>query len=376
MGRKNLLPLLSIILFIWILWRFEAALALMGFFFNLTMPFIVGCCLAFIINVPLVHIETLWQKSFAHVKSNWPRKLQRSVCLITTIAIIIGIVLIGILKIGPDLHQSFNMIVKTLPKISAEFAVAIQEKWSELALAPDTLNYLHNHWNELLQYIDSYWENNKTAVFYSTVDITTSLLTSISNVVIGSVFAIYLLLNKEPLRQQSKRIIMAFCSQKRAAYLLDLARASHNIFAGYIGGQLLEAFCLGLLCLVGMLILDIPYALSISVIVGFLAIIPLIGTLVSAILGLILIGLAAPGKILLFIIFFFVLQRIEGDILYPKIVGKAVGLSEIWVLAAITIGGSLYGILGIIVSVPLASVIAYILSSNVRSRLQQKNIDL
>ena len=110
----------------------------------------------------------------------------------------------------------------------------------------------------------------------------------------------------------------------------------------------------------------LPYALSISVIVGFLAIIPIIGTIISALLGLILIGLAAPGKIWLFILFFFVLQRIEGDILYPKIVGKSVGLSEIWVLAAITVGGSLYGVLGIIVSVPVASVIAYILSDSVQ----------
>ena len=127
--------------------------------------------------------------------------------------------------------------------------------------------------------------------------------------------------------------------------------------------------CLGLLCLAGMLLLGLPYALSISVIVGFLAIIPIIGTIISALLGLILIGLAAPGKIWLFILFFFVLQRIEGDILYPKIVGKSVGLSEIWVL-----GGSLAGVLGIIVSVPVASVLAYILSANVRQQLQQKNI--
>lgn len=375
MERQRFLPLLAVIIFIWTLWRYEAALALLGFFCNLIMPFIIGGCLAFIVNVPLVHIERLWQKLFARFSSDWPPKIKRPVCLIFTLTLIIGIVLIGGLKIGPDLHQSFNMIVKTLPKASAELTVSLKERWSELALSPDTLDYLQSQWSELLRAVDSYWENNKTTLFYNTLNITTSLISLVSNIVIGVVFAVYLLLNKETISRQTRNMILAFCSGKRATYLLDLGSAAHTIFSGYIGGQLLEAFCLGLLCLAGMLLLGLPYALSISVIVGFLAIIPIIGTIISALLGLILIGLAAPGKIWLFILFFFVLQRIEGDILYPKIVGKSVGLSEIWVLAAITVGGSLYGVLGIIVSVPVASVIAYILSDSVKKRLQQKNID-
>ena len=355
MERQRFLPLLAVIIFIWVLWRYEAALALLGFFCNLIMPFIIGGCLAFIVNVPLVHIERLWQKLFARFSSDWPPKIKRPVCLIFTLTLIIGIVLIGGLKIGPDLHQSFNMIVKTLPKASAELTVSLKERWSELALSPDTLDYLQSQWSELLRAVDSYWENNKTTLFYNTLNITTSLISLVSNIVIGVVFAVYLLLNKETISRQTRNMILAFCSGKRAAYLLDLGSAAQTIFSGYIGGQLLEAFCL--------------------VIVGFLAIIPIIGTIISALLGLILIGLAAPGKIWLFILFFFVLQRIEGDILYPKIVGKSVGLSEIWVLAAITVGGSLYGVLGIIVSVPVASVIAYILSDSVQKRLQQKNID-
>ena len=297
MERQRFLPLLAVIIFIWALWRYEAALALLGFFCNLIMPFIIGGCLAFIVNVPLVHIERLWQKLFARFSSDWPQKIKRPVCLIFTLTLIIGIVLIGGLKIGPDLHQSFNMIVKTLPKASAELTVSLKERWSELALSPDTLDYLQSQWSELLRAVDSYWENNKTTLFFNTLNITTSLISLVSNIVIGVVFAVYLLLNKETISRQTRNMILAFCSGKRAAYLLDLGSAAHTIFSGYIGGQLFEAFCLGLLCLAGMLLLGLPYALSISVIVGFLAIIPIIGTIISALLGLILIGLAAPGKI-------------------------------------------------------------------------------
>ena len=127
MERQRFLPLLAVIIFIWALWRYEAALALLGFFCNLIMPFIIGGCLAFIVNVPLVHIERLWQKLFARFSSDWPQKIKRPVCLIFTLTLIIGIVLIGGLKIGPDLHQSFNMIVKTLPKASAELTVSLKK---------------------------------------------------------------------------------------------------------------------------------------------------------------------------------------------------------------------------------------------------------
>ena len=246
MERQRFLPLLAVIIFIWVLWRYEAALALLGFFCNLIMPFIIGGCLAFIVNVPLVHIERLWQKLFARFSSDWPQKIKRPVCLIFTLTLIIGIVLIGGLKIGPDLHQSFNMIVKTLPKASAELTVSLKERWSELALSPDTLDYLQSQWSELLRAVDSYWENNKTTLFYNTLNITTSLISLVSNIVIGVVFAVYLLLNKETISRQTRNMILAFCSGKRAAYLLDLGSAAHTIFSGYIGGQLLEAFCLGL----------------------------------------------------------------------------------------------------------------------------------
>ena len=328
MERQRFLPLLAVIIFIWVLWRYEAALALLGFFCNLIMPFIIGGCLAFIVNVPLVHIERLWQKLFARFSSDWPQKIKRPVCLIFTLTLIIGIVLIGGLKIGPDLHQSFNMIVKTLPKASAELTVSLKERWSELALSPDTLDYLQSQWSELLRAVDSYWENNKTTLFYNTLNITTSLISLVSNIVIGVVFAVYLLLNKETISRQTRNMILAFCSGKRAAYLLDLGSAAHTIFSGYIGGQLLEAFCLGLLCLAGMLLLGLPYALSISVIVGFLAIIPIIGTIISALLGLILIGLAAPGKI--WLLFFsssccsvskvisFILKSSANLLVYPR----------------------------------------------------------
>ncbi|MFQ9523088.1 MAG: hypothetical protein ACLR2G_05855 [Phascolarctobacterium faecium] len=168
MERQRFLPLLAVIIFIWALWRYEAALAARLFLqFNHLLSsaaaHLSSCSLAY--RTPLAKTVSCFQTGL---------KIKRPVCLIFTLTLIIGIVLIGGLKIGPDLHQSFNMIVKTLPKASAELTVSLKERWSELALSPDTLDYLQSQWSELLRAVDSYWENNKTTLFYNTLNITTS----------------------------------------------------------------------------------------------------------------------------------------------------------------------------------------------------------
>lgn len=375
MKYKYFLPITTLIVFIWALWNYLELLSFTSLLINLIMPFIVGCSLAFILNVPLVQIEKLWAKAFANVKNNFFNKLQRPFCLLLTIIFIIGLATIGILKVGPDIYQSFQIMAQTLPKASTKFLTYLQEYWTALDLSQENVAYLQTQWLSLLDFISNYWENNRTAFFYSTVGMTTSLISTLSNIVIGAVFAVYLLLNKEHLAKETRKAVFAFLAPQRANYVLKVSKTAYKIFSGYIGGQLLEAIALGLLCFVGMLILGLPHALSISVIVGMLAIIPIIGTIISTLLGLMLVGFSAPDKIWLFIVFFIILQRIEGDLLYPKIVGKSVGLSEIWVLVAITIGGSLGGILGIIVSVPIASIIAFIFSNSVQHRLAAKNLD-
>lgn len=202
-----------------------------------------------------------------------------------------------------------------------------------------------------------------TSFFYMTADI-----------VIGLVFAVYVLLEKDFLCRNIKRALYAFCCQESAEYVLSACSAAKRIFAGFVAGQLMEALILGLLSFAGMLLLDLPYALVTSVLVAAMALIPILGTFISAGVGCFLTLVAAPEKIWWFILFFFVLQRIEGDFLYPRIVGRAVGLSELLVLAAITVGGSIGGIIGIIVSVPLCSIIGYLLEQRITQLLRQKNI--
>ena len=211
--------------------------------------------------------------------------------------------------------------------------------------------YIQQEWKKLTNAAIVFWESNKGTLLSRTWNMTTSFVGTVTNVVIGVVFAIYILLDKERLAHSGRRAVYAFCSRENAGYWLNAASLSKKVFAGFVGGQLLEAFLLGLMCFAGMLILSMPYALVISALVAFLALVPIIGTMVSAVIGCVFILISQPEKVLPFIIFFIVLQRIEGDILYPRVVGKSVGLSGLWVLAAVTVGGGLFGITGMIISV-------------------------
>ena len=220
----------------------------------------------------------------------------------------------------------------------------------------------------------NYLQNNKRLLLEQTFLATASLVEVLANCVIGFVVAIYCLLEKHRLVRNFKRVIFAFCSKERAAYILHVLQTAEQIFRGFVGGQLVVALLLGVMYFVSMKLCSFPDATVISLLVAVLSLIPILGTLISALIGCFLILVAAPEKIWYFIILYIVLQRIEADLLYPKIVGKAVGLSELWVLAAVTIGASLGGVAGMIVCVPLFSVLYALLAEKVKRLLAEKNL--
>ena len=227
---------------------------------------------------------------------------------------------------------------------------------------------------EIYHTLLNYLQNNKRLLLEQTVSATASLLEVLTNCVIGFVAAVYCLLEKHRLVRNFKRVLFAFCSKERAAYVLHVLQTSEKIFRGFVSGQLVVALLLGVMYFVSMTLFGFPYATVISLMVAVLSLIPILGTFISALIGCFLILVAAPEKIWYFIILYFVLQRVEGDLLYPKIVGKAVGLSELWVLAAVTIGASLGGIAGMIICVPLFSVLYALLAEKVKRLLEEKNL--
>lgn len=372
MQEKNPYGLLAFaIVLIWTLWNYNASLHLLGGLYNILLPFIIGACMAFIVNVLMTKLEKYWRK---YLKHSVVSRFERPVCLLLSLVLIIGFLAFFVLTIVPELHASMKLLVKMLPPALAKLDAYLQQKAQELAFSPDELAFVQAQAKEIYHTLLNYLQNNKRLLLEQTVSATASLLEVLTNCVIGFVAAVYCLLEKHRLVRNFKRVLFAFCSKERAAYVLHVLQTSEQIFRGFVSGQLVVALLLGVMYFVSMTLFGFPYATVISLMVAVLSLIPILGTFISALIGCFLILVAAPEKIWYFIILYFVLQRVEGDLLYPKIVGKAVGLSELWVLAAVTIGASLGGIAGMIICVPLFSVLYALLAEKVKRLLEEKNL--
>ena len=372
MQGKNPYGLLAFaIVLIWALWNYNASLHLLGGLYNILLPFIIGGCMAFIVNVLMTKLEVYWRR---YLKHSVVSRFERPVCLLLSLVLIIGFLAFFVLTIVPELHASMKLLVKMLPPALAKLDAYLQQKAQELAFSPDELAFVQAQAKEIYHTLLNYLQNNKRLLLEQTVSATASLLAVLTNCVIGFVAAVYCLLEKHRLVRNFKRVLFAFCSKERAAYVLHVLQTSEKIFRGFVSGQLVVALLLGVMYFVSMTLFGFPYATVISLMVAVLSLIPILGTFISALIGCFLILVAAPEKIWYFIILYFVLQRVEGDLLYPKIVGKAVGLSELWVLAAVTIGASLGGIAGMIICVPLFSVLYALLAEKVKRLLEEKNL--
>ena len=372
MQEKNPYGLLAFaIVLIWALWNYNASLHLLGGLYNILLPFIIGGCMAFIVNVLMTKLEVYWRR---YLKHSVVSRFERPVCLLLSLVLIIGFLAFFVLTIVPELHASMKLLVKMLPPALAKLDAYLQQKAQELAFSPDELAFVQAQAKEIYHTLLNYLQNNKRLLLEQTVSATASLLEVLTNCVIGFVAAVYCLLEKHRLVRNFKRVLFAFCSKERAAYILHVLQTSEQIFRGFVSGQLVVALLLGVMYFVSMTLFGFPYATVISLMVAVLSLIPILGTFISALIGCFLILVAAPEKIWYFVILYFVLQRVEGDLLYPKIVGKAVGLSELWVLAAVTIGASLGGIAGMIICVPLFSVLYALLAEKVKRLLEEKNL--
>ena len=208
-----------------------------------------------------------------------------------------------------------------------------------------------------------------------TINQISSLLSNIVNFFIAIIFAVYILANKEKLKLQTKKFIYARLDNEKANHILKVSRLARDSFRSFLTGQAKEAVILGTLCAIGMLILDIPYAGPIGALTALTAFIPIVGAFIGGFVGAVLIVAIDPIKALIFILFIIVLQQVEGNLIYPHVVGKNIGLPSIWVLVALTVGGSLFGIMGMIIGIPIVSVLYAITEENTNKKLKEKNLE-
>lgn len=342
--------------------------------FSIFLPFLLGGCLAFLLNVILRPVERGWRRAWGKRYGPRQKQAQRPVCLLVSTLLLVGVVFAIFFIVVPALKDSVVNFVSLLPSR----LVHLEHWWNDLVgfleahsiqLPEFSLNSTELQ-NNITSFLSKYGED----FLNTTIGITSSIFSLVVNLVLALAFSLYLLAQKETLTGQAKKVVRALFSEKWAHWITDVARMTNRTFSNFVTGQLTEAVILGTLCFLGMLIFRLPYAGVISVLVGFTALIPIFGAFIGVGIGAFLILLVSPIKALWFILFFVILQQLEGNLIYPRVVGKSVGLPGIWVLAAVTVGGNAFGLAGMLLAVPLCSVLYTLARQGVNARLARKGL--
>ncbi len=376
LDSKNMKKILLLIAFaVFLFWGLTNYTILFGVarkVFGVLLPFVLGLSIAFILTVILRPAERLWDLVWKKKNRGKVLKAKRPVCLLLTVGFVTGIILILLFMVVPEIIRTAGSIAEEMPG----YIASLQEKWKVLAekfrLTSAELPKIEFDKEKIMASLVEFAKKGGASFFTKAYGMTASFFSGIFSLTMGIVFAMYVLLQKEKLGAQTKRLMRAFIPEKHADAILRVAGVSNKVFSNFVKGQLTEAAIIGVLCFIGMSIFSFPYAVAISALVGFTALIPIFGAFIGTGVGAFLILIDNPKKALFFILFILVLQQLEGDLIYPRVVGDSVGLPGIWVFSAVAIGGSLFGIMGILLSVPICSVLYTLLRQSVDKRLERK----
>lgn len=340
--------------------------AFIGTLLGVLSPLITGCIIAFVLNLLMKRLESWY---FPHSQNQFVIKSRRPVCIflsMLTWALILALICTLVI---PELVSSFTLIGKEIPPTLEWLYHFVSDNLDGIPSLQQMLLNLNLNWSVLVQKLLSYISLGVGDVINTALAVITGVFGLLTNLLIGVIFALYLLLDKERLLRQFSRLFEAHLKPKKYQQFLRLMQIAHESFSSYIVGQFTEAIILGLLCTAGMFLLRLPYAAMTGAVVGATALIPIVGAYIGAGIGAFMILTVDPMKALFFLIFLIILQQIEGNFIYPKVVGTSVGLPGIWVLAAVIVGGGLFGILGMVLGVPLAATIYKVLKNRVSCKL-------
>ena len=337
--------------------------------FKIIFPFILGGCIAFVLNVPMRALE---KKMFKKGKRG--KGFRRPLALILTILLFLGVLTLAIFVIAPGIVDAVKNITAALPGAFQRLQQWSVELEKYLPQLEDSINSLNLNWDDISQKAVNMIKTFGTSLLTASGGIIGSVVSGLGTFLIAFVFSIYVLLQKEKLASHIRQIAYGLLSEKHADRFFEIVALADKTFSSFLSGQCLEACILGSLFVISMTIFRMPYALLVGVLIAITALIPIIGAFIGCIVGALLIAITSPIQALIFVIMFLILQQIEGNLIYPHVVGNSVGLPSIWVLAAVTLGGQLMGVVGILLFIPLCSVCYALFKNFIKDRLHKKGV--
>jgi len=334
------------------LWKYDVVVGALAFVFHIIFPFVLGGAIAFVLNVPMNFVQRHLFDEEKIKGKKYMCKLARPVSMLIVVFGVIGIVAVVMFVLIPQLGTTFANLGMSIQEFIPEVQEWAEEMFHNNKEIMDWVNGLEFDWNKIMEAGLDFFKNGAGSVLDSTITAAKSIVSAITTFFIAFVFAIYILLQKEKLGMQAK----------------------YNTFSSFLTGQCVEAIILGSMFVVSMAVLRLPYALLVGIVIAFTALIPIFGAFVGCGVGVFLIFIEDPVKALIFVALFLVLQQVEGNLIYPHVVGGSVGLPSIWVLAAVSVGGSLMGVVGMLIFIPVVSVIYALFREVVYLKLKQKEI--
>ena len=387
LNSKNIKKILVIITYTILLCfaciKFDIVLKAFGYIFNLLKPFIFGFCIAFILNIPLSKIEGMLtgKNKKGKIKNNSDKREKkvepenkktngklRLLSIVISLLIFIGIIFLTLFLVIPEFINTISIFKDSIPTAFNTCKEWLENVMSNNPQVIEKINEFKPDWQQLDENVTTWIKSTATGIIGVSIDFVISFFSGVINFFMGVIFAVYMLMQKEKLVCQFKRVFRAYIPEEKCNSLFHIGQITNDTFKKFFGGQFIEAILLGILCFIGMTIFRMPYALTISVLVGVTALIPVFGAFFGTAIGAILILAVDPMQAVWFVVYIIVLQQIDGNFIYPKVVGDSVGLPGIWVMLAVLVGGNSMGIIGMLIGVPIASVIYKLVKEYVNSK--------
>lgn len=346
----------------------ETVLNAVVFLFRIARPFLYGGVIAFVLNLPMRGIE---EGLFKGWNGKVAKRLKRPVSMLLAIVAVALVITVVISIMVPQISTTAATLGKEIPIFFSDLLVELEKlskKYPELQDPVKALENLKINWESVADSVIGFLKNGVGNVLTSTVNVASSIVGGVVNGVISFIFALYILSQKEKLKNQGTRILSAYLPEKVTEKILQICALLYKNFSNFITGQCLEAVILGTMFVIAMKIFRMPYAVMVGVLIAFTALIPIVGAFIGCVVGAFLILIENPMLAFWFVIMFLVLQQIEGNLIYPKVVGNSVGLPSIWVLAAVSLGGSMFGVAGILFFIPLLATAYALLRDSVNQR--------
>ena len=387
LNSKNIKKILVIITYTILLCfaciKFDIVLKAFGYILNLLKPFIFGFCIAFILNIPLSKIEGMLtgKNKKGKIKKNSDKREKkvepenkktngklRLLSIVISLLIFIGIIFLTLFLVIPEFINTISIFKDSIPTAFNTCKEWLENVMSNNPQVIEKINEFKPDWQQLDENVTTWIKSTATGIIGVSIDFVISFFSGVINFFMGVIFAVYMLMQKEKLVCQFKRVFRAYIPEEKCNSLFHIGQITNDTFKKFFGGQFIEAILLGILCFIGMTIFRMPYALTISVLVGVTALIPVFGAFFGTAIGAILILAVDPMQAVWFVVYIIVLQQIDGNFIYPKVVGDSVGLPGIWVMLAVLVGGNSMGIIGMLIGVPIASVIYKLVKEYVNSK--------